>query len=165
MREETLVFSCKPIGVVRRIEPIEESIVEGMEDVIGYNEEIMRHPAKIELLSEYCSAIKGIKPGSLAWIIWYANRIPGNRKPPITVHPYRDKKLPEMGVFATRSPSRPCPICLTLVWVSRTSQCSLIVYGLDAYDNTPVIDIKLYYEGLDSPKEVYKRVPGDYSST
>jgi tRNA-Thr(GGU) m(6)t(6)A37 methyltransferase TsaA len=56
-----------------------------------------------------------------------------------------------VGVFATRSPARPNPIGLTTVRVLERSRNTLKVTGLDAIDGTPVLDIKPYIPGYDSP--------------
>ena len=49
-----------------------------------------------------------------------------------------------MGVFAARSPIHPNPIELTLVELVKREANALRVRGLDAYDGTPVVDIKPY---------------------
>ena len=48
----------------------------------------------------------------------------------------------ERGVFTIRSPARPNPIALELVDLIKISGTVLTVRGLDAIDNTPVLDIK-----------------------
>jgi len=49
-----------------------------------------------------------------------------------------------LGIFAARSPIRPNPIGLTLVELVKREENVLWVRGLDAYDGTPVLDIKPY---------------------
>lgn len=144
---------CKPIGFVRRRELPTE--VSGKEEVMKHSEQLMRSEAEVELLKSFCEGLDGIRKGSLVWVIWYAHLV---RDRPVKVRPYHDPTMPELGVFATRSPARPCPLGLSLVYVLERRPCSLLVKGLDAYDGTPVLDLKLYYEGLDSPKEVLSRV-------
>jgi len=56
-------------------------------------------------------------------------------------------------VFSTRSPARPNPIALTLVKLVEITGGTLRVRGLEALDNTPVLDIKPYSEGIDTPRE------------
>ncbi|MFO7712202.1 MAG: TrmO family methyltransferase [Dehalococcoidia bacterium] len=48
------------------------------------------------------------------------------------------------GVFATRSPHRPCPLGLTVVELMGREGNILKVRGLDAVDGTPLLDIKPY---------------------
>jgi len=61
-----------------------------------------------------------------------------------------DKTL-ESGVFSIRSPDRPNPIALCVVDLINVTGGVLRVRGLDAFDGTPVIDIKPYFPDLDSP--------------
>jgi tRNA-Thr(GGU) m(6)t(6)A37 methyltransferase TsaA len=63
--------------------------------------------------------------------------------------PPQDKA--EHGVFAIRSPDRPNPVSLCLVDLLGVKDGVLRVRGLDAFDGTPVIDIKPYFADLDSP--------------
>jgi hypothetical protein len=55
------------------------------------------------------------------------------------------------GVFATRSPHRPCPIGLSLVQINKVQNDTLYVSGLDLVDGTPILDIKPYIPAYDSP--------------
>jgi tRNA-Thr(GGU) m(6)t(6)A37 methyltransferase TsaA len=52
-------------------------------------------------------------------------------------------------VFATRSPNRPNPIGLCVVEIRGISDGCIEVAGLDALDQTPVLDIKPYSPGID----------------
>lgn len=62
----------------------------------------------------------------------------------LKVHPMKRPDKPLVGVFATRSPKRPNPIGITVVRLLRRKGNLLEVQGLDAYDGTPVLDIKPY---------------------
>jgi hypothetical protein len=55
------------------------------------------------------------------------------------------------GVFATRSPHRPCPIGLSLVKIDRVVNDTLHISGVDLVDGTPVLDIKPYIPAYDNP--------------
>jgi tRNA-Thr(GGU) m(6)t(6)A37 methyltransferase TsaA len=57
------------------------------------------------------------------------------------------------GVFARRSPARPNPVSLTLVRLLEVSGNILKVRGLEAFDGTPVLDIKPYVAGIDTPEK------------
>jgi tRNA-Thr(GGU) m(6)t(6)A37 methyltransferase TsaA len=59
----------------------------------------------------------------------------------------------EKGVFAIRSPDRPNPVSLCLVDLLEVKGNVLVVRGLDAFDGTPVIDIKVYSSEIDCAKE------------
>jgi tRNA (Thr-GGU) A37 N-methylase len=52
--------------------------------------------------------------------------------------------MPLVGLFATRSPHRPCPVGITAVRLLRRDGRRLHVEGLDAFEGTPILDIKPY---------------------
>lgn len=58
-----------------------------------------------------------------------------------------------MGVFATRSPHRPCPIGLTVAKVEAVKGNILLLSGVDLVDGTPVLDVKPYLPYCDSIQE------------
>jgi tRNA (adenine37-N6)-methyltransferase len=59
----------------------------------------------------------------------------------------------EKGVFAIRSPDRPNPVSLCMVDLIEVNDGVLKVRGLDAFDGTPVIDIKVYSAEIDCARE------------
>ena len=69
------------------------------------------------------------------------------------------KSQHHFGVFATRSPKRPNPIGFSVVRLDSIDLEDGILYlsGIDAFDGTPVLDIKPYIPSVDivqSPKNV-----------
>jgi tRNA (Thr-GGU) A37 N-methylase len=50
--------------------------------------------------------------------------------------------MPLVGIFATRTPNRPNPIGLTRVRLLNIEGNIITVQGLDAFNGTPVLDIK-----------------------
>lgn len=63
---------------------------------------------------------------------------------PLKVHPKGRAELPLVGLLATRSPDRPNPLGHTVVRLLKRRGNVLVVEGLDAFDGTPVIDLKPY---------------------
>ena len=59
----------------------------------------------------------------------------------------------EKGVFAIRSPDRPNPGSLCMVDLIGAKDGILKVRGLDAFDGTPVIDIKVYSAEIDCARD------------
>lgn len=55
----------------------------------------------------------------------------------------------QVGVFSSRSPDRPNPIGISIVRVKGIVANEIFISGLDAYDRTPLIDIKPYINDLD----------------
>lgn len=58
------------------------------------------------------------------------------------LHPRGDEERPLVGVFASRSPFRPNPIGIDTVRLLKIEKNVLTVRGLEAFDGTPVLDIK-----------------------
>ncbi|KAJ8617195.1 hypothetical protein MRB53_013381 [Persea americana] len=56
----------------------------------------------------------------------------------------------KMGVLATRSPHRPCPIGLTVAKVEAVHGQVILLSGVDLVNGTPVLDIKPYLPYSDS---------------
>ncbi|KAJ8750953.1 hypothetical protein K2173_016134 [Erythroxylum novogranatense] len=55
-----------------------------------------------------------------------------------------------IGVFATRSPHRPCPIGLTVAKVEAIHGNIVLLSGVDLVDGTPILDVKPYLPYCDS---------------
>lgn len=55
-----------------------------------------------------------------------------------------------MGVFATRTPHRPCPLGLTVAKVEGVCGRMLLISGADLVDGTPVLDVKPYLPFCDT---------------
>jgi tRNA-Thr(GGU) m(6)t(6)A37 methyltransferase TsaA len=70
----------------------------------------------------------------------------------LKVVPYLDTEL--RGLFATRAPSRPNPIGLSLVRLLEIDGRRLRIEGVDLLDGTPVLDIKPYVPEFDEDTEV-----------
>ncbi len=104
-----------------------------------------RGRSKIILLPKYTQGLYRIKGHKYIEVIFYFNRSKGytpstgGREVPLKC------KTPSWGirgVFACRSPRRPAPLGLTKVRLISVRKNELIVEGLDAFNNTPVLDIK-----------------------
>lgn len=103
----------------------------------------------IEVMPSYAEGLQGIEPGQALVIVFLFHL---SQKPvPLLQHPQGDTSRPRRGVFALRSPLRPNPIGLTTVRVLDVKENKLIVAGLDAFDGTPVLDIKPYIAWVDEP--------------
>lgn len=62
--------------------------------------------------------------------------------------------MPEIGVFAQRTKYRPNPIGISVVKIEAIQDHVLTVRGLDANNNTPVLDIKPYITEFDTRENV-----------
>jgi len=80
------------------------------------------------------------------WVIFGFHR---QRQTVLRIHPRHDPSLPLVGVFASRSPTRPNKLGLELVELLSVRKNIVTVKGLDAFDGSPVFDIKPYEEEID----------------
>lgn len=65
------------------------------------------------------------------------------------VNPSGSSHNHKFGLFATRSPNRPNPIGFSVIKLDQIKEGVLFVRGLDAFDGTPVLDIKPYLPSID----------------
>ncbi|MCP2000921.1 tRNA (N6-threonylcarbamoyladenosine(37)-N6)-methyltransferase TrmO [Nitrobacter winogradskyi] len=99
--------------------------------------------AEIVVREDLAAALTGLEEWSHLIILFWMDQIAG--KPiPLTTHPRYRTDLPEVGVFSARGPERPNPIGLAVVELLKREKNILTVKALDAYDGTPVLDIKPY---------------------
>ena len=98
--------------------------------------------SKIVVRDELVAALDGLDGFSHLFVLFWLNQIFDEQKITLKVHPRGRVYMPLLGVFATRTNMRPNPIGLTLVELLKVEGNTLTVRGLDAYDGTPVLDIK-----------------------
>ncbi|MBP1358027.1 MAG: tRNA (N6-threonylcarbamoyladenosine(37)-N6)-methyltransferase TrmO [Sulfolobus sp.] len=133
------LYCLKPIGYVRRGEGVSrEEIVE------------------IILYDEYMGSLKGLEDYSHAILLYYMHLAKWNGELIVNWQGH------EVGVFATRSPVRPNPIGLSVVEIIKVYNTSLKVKGINAYNGTPVLDIKPY-DYWDRPERI--KVPEWHPTT
>ncbi|MCR4432640.1 MAG: tRNA (N6-threonylcarbamoyladenosine(37)-N6)-methyltransferase TrmO [Coprothermobacterota bacterium] len=94
--------------------------------------------SRIEIDPLYEAGLTGLKGFSHIYVLFWMS----SDQVRLRVHPRGDPDFEEVGVFASRSPTRPNPIGLTLVRLEEVKGNILTVKGLDAYDGSPVLDIK-----------------------
>jgi tRNA-Thr(GGU) m(6)t(6)A37 methyltransferase TsaA len=104
--------------------------------------------SEIEVNSEWADALDGIEDFSHVWVLFYLSGSPPPESP--RTRPQGRDDAPLVGRFATRSPVRPNPIGLTPVELLAIEGNRLQVMGLDAFDGTPVLDLKPYLPRGDS---------------
>jgi tRNA-Thr(GGU) m(6)t(6)A37 methyltransferase TsaA len=139
-------MSLQAIGFVRN-GITNKSTRQSWEDVIS---EIVINP-------DISQALDNLDEFSHIIVLFWTYRA-GKGITPQKIHLKRNPGLPLVGLFATRSPDRPNPIGKTTVKLLERRLNILKVKGLDAFEGTPVIDIKPYIPGYDSVGEA--KVPG-----
>ncbi len=130
MKTETI--EMHPIGYVRSNIP---------DDAVPKSRRAM--VVDIELDEKYNDALLGIEEYSHLFVLFWMHRFDRAAYQP-TVHPRGDESLPLTGVLATRTRARPNPIGLSVVELIERRGNRVRVRKLDAYDGTPVLDIKPY---------------------
>jgi tRNA-Thr(GGU) m(6)t(6)A37 methyltransferase TsaA len=60
----------------------------------------------------------------------------------LALHPRDDPRNPQTGVFSTRSQDRPNPIGLHRVQIAAIDGPRVLVRDLEAFDGTPIVDVK-----------------------
>lgn len=96
-------------------------------------------------------AVLGLEGFSHVWVFWWFDHNDTPEKRAILqVHPRGNMENPLTGVFACRSPVRPNPIALTLCRVLSVRGNIVAIDKIDAFADTPILDLKPYIPGPDS---------------
>jgi len=96
-------------------------------------------------------ALLGLDGFSHVQVFWWfdQNDTPQKRSV-LQVHPRGNKDNPLTGVFACRCPMRPNLIALTLCKIISVKGNVVEIENIDAFDGTPILDLKGYIPGYDS---------------
>jgi tRNA-Thr(GGU) m(6)t(6)A37 methyltransferase TsaA len=84
---------------------------------------------------------------------WFHKNDNPERRQTLRVHPRGDRRNPLTGVFATRSPARPNLLSLFVCKVLSIEKNRIYIDTIEAFDGSPVIDIKPYMPGIDAIPE------------
>lgn len=103
--------------------------------------------ARIELAPGYGAALEGLTVGQPILVLYWVDR--GLRDLAVQV-PNHGRRA---GTFALRSPVRPNPIALGTVMITTLDGAAGVVGidAIDAWDGTPVLDIKPWLSTVDMP--------------
>ena len=115
----------EPIGVVRTtIETSSDAPMQGLEE--DFEGELV--------FEEDClDGLDGLEAGMTIDVLWYAHEADRS------VLKVRDG---ERGVFSTRSPARPNPICVSPCKIIAIDPPRVRVRGIDMVDGSPLLDVK-----------------------
>jgi tRNA-Thr(GGU) m(6)t(6)A37 methyltransferase TsaA len=83
--------------------------------------------------------LQGLEPVQQVMVLFYFDRVDDFE---LLQHPRGDPNRQKQGVFTLRSPRRPNPIGVTVVDLLSVDGNVLTVRGLDAFNGTPVLDLK-----------------------
>ncbi|MGA1791783.1 MAG: tRNA (N6-threonylcarbamoyladenosine(37)-N6)-methyltransferase TrmO [bacterium] len=106
----------------------------------------------LENFDAYADGLKTIERASHLIVFYWLDRADRD-----TLQTYTPHGAELRGVFACRSPARPNPIGFAVAKLIKREGQTFIVKGLDAVDQTPIIDIKPYSPDLDAFPEAILR--------
>jgi tRNA-Thr(GGU) m(6)t(6)A37 methyltransferase TsaA len=101
-------------------------------------------PGSIEILPDFVEGLKDLEGFSHVILLYHLHRV---RSSKLTVTPFLGSQ--PRGIFATRAPTRPNPIGLSVVKLIRIEGNRLYVENLDILDGTPLLDLKPYVPEFD----------------
>jgi len=101
-------------------------------------------PAQVEIFPEFADGLRDLDGFSHIYLIYYFHQAGAAN---LQVKPFLQDV--EHGVFATRAPSRPNAIGLSVVRIIRRDGNILYITGADMLDGTPLLDIKPYVKRFD----------------
>lgn len=133
MEQEENAFTVHPIGHVQKSEDRTLIVID----------------------EKYQAGLLGLDGWSHVQVLWWFDKNDTPQKRAVLqVHPRGDRNNPLTGVFACRAPVRPNLIALSLCKVVSVKDNVIEVENIDAFDGTPVLDLKPFAPGLDSANGV-----------
>jgi tRNA-Thr(GGU) m(6)t(6)A37 methyltransferase TsaA len=124
-------YALQPVGFIR-------STVKGREDAPRQGPE-GAPDAWLEIEPRFAEALLGVEVGHELIVITWLHEAKRNV---LKGHPRNDPNRPLTGVFYTRSPTRPNPLGLHPVTVREIDGMRVKIGPIEAFDGTPVVDIK-----------------------
>ena len=101
----------------------------------------------LELAPEFAEGLKDLEGFSHIIVLYHFHKAGAAR---LSVTPFLDDR--PHGVFATRAPSRPNPVGLSVLRLIEVEGTTLQIEDVDILDGTPVLDIKPYVPEFDAPE-------------
>jgi len=95
--------------------------------------------AWLVLEPEVAEGARDLAVGDEVWVLTWLHLA---RRDELACHPQDDPRQPLTGLFSTRSQNRPNPIGLHRVRVKAIEVLRVLVSDLEAFDGTPIVDVK-----------------------
>jgi len=106
-------------------------------------------PGQVEVFTEFAEGLQDLEGFSHIILLYVFHQSDSHT---LLVKPFLDHQL--RGLFATRYPSRPNPIGLSVVRLVACRKNMLDIDGVDVLDGTPLLDIKPYVPDFDEHIDV-----------
>jgi tRNA-Thr(GGU) m(6)t(6)A37 methyltransferase TsaA len=132
-----MALSYRPIGIVH-------SPFEGIENVPIQPRAAGGVRGTVEVFAEFAPGLQDLEGFSHIILLYHFHLVTRTR---LVVVPFLDPE--PRGVFATRAPSRPNPIGLSVVRLLCREGNVLHIENVDIVDGTPLLDIKPYVPAFD----------------
>ena len=115
----------------------------GVVNFIGVVEKVGGDLSTILIYPQFAAGLDGLEVYTRLYILYWLHLGDNlERRATLRVVPRRHGATQERGVFATHSPHRPNPVGLTIVELVKMEGSRLVVKGLDAFEGSPIVDIK-----------------------
>jgi len=113
---------------------------------------------RLRIYDVYADGLLGLDGWSHVNVFyWFDKNDTAQQRRVLQVHPRGDKQNPLTGVFACRAPVRPNLIALSVCKILSVQGSVVTVDDLDAFDATPILDLKPFIPPDAPTKDV--RVP------
>jgi len=132
----------KPIGIIHTsFNSLDEMPIQPTSDASG--------PGVVEIFPEFADALRDLEGFSHIYLLYHFHKV---RQSLLVVTPFLDSK--PHGIFATRAPTRPNPLGLSMVKLVRIDHIHVYVEGADVLNGTPLLDIKPFVPEFESVQDV-----------
>ncbi|MDQ2682844.1 MAG: tRNA (N6-threonylcarbamoyladenosine(37)-N6)-methyltransferase TrmO, partial [Chloroflexota bacterium] len=102
-------------------------------------------PSVLRIDERWADGLAGIEEFSHLIVLFWLDRAERRRTAGEPMRPEGQEGLPPVGFFSTRTPRRPNPIGIATPTLQRRDGRELHVTGIDAWNGTPILDVKGYY--------------------
>jgi tRNA-Thr(GGU) m(6)t(6)A37 methyltransferase TsaA len=132
----------KPIGVIHSpFHNLKEMPIQPSSESSGLG--------TVEIYAEFVEGLKDLSGFSHIYLLYHFHKM---RQSKLLVTPFLDTE--SHGIFATRAPSRPNPIGISLVKIVSIKDNLIYVDHVDVLDGTPLLDIKPYVPEFENVHDV-----------
>ena len=129
-----------PIGLIKS--PVTEPRDENWADVVS----------EIHLSDRFVKGLEGLEAFSHVTVVFFMHQATFDAATDLVRRPRGRDDMPLIGIFAQRARHRPNQIGITTVRILHVKEGVLTVKGLDAINDTPVLDLKPCFPAWDEAK-------------
>lgn len=111
----------------------------------------------LNIKEDFREALSGLQGFSHINVLWWSHLADSQKtRAMLTCEKPYINSPEQLGVFATRSPIRPNPVCLSVAQIISVNETrgEIVLAYIDAEDGTPIIDLKPYLPCTDRVRDV-----------